>query len=84
MNKRQLVCIGLLVLIVAFPYWIYLPAVILSVLLIPFFVEAIFLGFLIDILYGSQVYSGISFLFPHAFFAGVLILLVVPARQFLR
>ena len=84
MNRRQIISIGIIVLILGFPYWIYLPAVILSIILIPFFVEGIFFGFLIDVLYGPQIYSGISFLFPHAFFASLFVLLIAPLRQFLR
>lgn len=58
------------------PYWIYIPALIVAMAALPLYWESIFLGFLIDILYGEGIYAGLLAL-------GGLILLL-PLRSRLR
>ncbi len=84
MNRRQLTSLGLVALIIAFPYWIYLPAIILSMIFLPFYFEAILLGFLIDVLYGVHTHTGITVFFGHAFFITLFIIIYLPIRKYFR
>jgi len=64
------------------PYWFYLVLILASIIVFPFFVEAIVFGFLIDILYGGGV--GGLLLSPFAFGAMVLIFVSMPVQKRLR
>jgi hypothetical protein len=79
MNKRRhLITAALVAAILFLPYWLYIPAVALAVVLLPLYWEAVLLGFLIDVLYGSEgSYRG-------ALTALVLVALLIPVRDRLR
>ncbi len=79
-----MVTLMLVLLILAFPYWVYLPALGLSVLLLPLYWEAVFLGFLIDVFYGVRVHTGISLQYPCALLVLLLILVLIPVRERIR
>jgi len=82
--KRSNINIIILIVIIAFPFWVYVPLVVLSTLYEPFFYEAIFYGFLIDILYGARTYGSLTFVFPFALGLSILVVTLLPLRQYIR
>jgi hypothetical protein len=82
--NRRFVTIVLIVLILAFPYWLYLPALLLAAVLLPFYAEAIVFAFIIDVLYGTRIHSGVSFAFPFAIIAACVVLIMLPIQKRLR
>lgn len=84
MTNRTLVSICLVVLILAFPYWIYVPVVVGAIFYFPFYYEAVIYGFLIDTLYGKVTYSLLTFKYPFAVGFFCLILLLLPLRRYIR
>lgn len=84
MNKRLLLSLGLLFLILFTPYYLYLLALVLVTIFVPFYWESIFLGFLIDCLYGPYSHVAFSFRFPVGFTAFILVILLLPIRERLR
>ena len=76
MNYRHLATAFVFLSIIFLPYYIYVPALILAMGFFSLFWEGVFLGFLIDILYGEGVYAGLLTL------AGLVILL--PLRERIR
>ncbi|MDB5254392.1 MAG: hypothetical protein JWL80_458 [Parcubacteria group bacterium] len=72
------------VLILAFPAWIYIPALCIPIALFDFYWEGIILAFFIDVMYGTRVHTGISLYFPFAESAAVLVLLLLPIKRRLR
>ena len=69
-------------LIVAAPYWVYLPAIILGIIFFPLYIEAIFFGLLVDVVYGRPDAGLLGF--PFGIIAAVLVFLAVPLREHLR
>ncbi|MDB5266259.1 MAG: hypothetical protein JWN89_74 [Parcubacteria group bacterium] len=84
MKKRDIATLILLILILAFPYWVYLPALLLAILFLPMYWEGIFLGFLIDVFYGARAHPGLSLSYPYALGVLLLILVLIPLREHLR
>lgn len=74
----------LLIFVLSTPFWIYMPAILLGIILFPLYVEAIFFGLLIDTIYGGG--SGINIFFRYIFGLGaaILVLFVAPLRSYLR
>jgi hypothetical protein len=71
-----------LMLVVVAPYWVYLPAILLCIIYFPLYIEAIFLGLLIDVVYGRPDVGLLGF--PFGIIAATLIFLAVPLREHLR
>ncbi len=71
-------------LIILAPYWIYLPALLLAVVIIPFFWEGIILGLFIDLMYGAPVSSSLLPFSPVAITAGLLVLFLPALKKHLR
>ena len=84
MTRRTLVTIIICIAVAVFPYWVYIPALVLAILMFPFYWEGIIFAFLIDVLYGNLSHTGISFVFPFAIFASVLVLVLLPLREQIR
>ena len=84
MNKRNLLTLILFIIIILFPYYIYLPLLTLGIVFIPFYYEAVPLGFLVDALYGPFAHHGLSFSFPVGIFVTVLVLILLPIRERMR
>jgi hypothetical protein len=84
MNQRLLTTIALCVAILAFPYWVYIPALVLSTFIFKFYWEGIVLAFLIDILYGHSSHMGISLAFPFAIYASIFVLILLPLHERIR
>ncbi len=80
---RHLATLFVFLLIILGPYWMYLPAIILCIVVFPFYVEAIPLAVLIDVLYGREL-SSLAFMFPFGMIASVCVLLSAPIREHLR
>ncbi len=79
--KRSLTTGFLLIAIVFLPYWVYVPALLLTIILVSFYWEAIPLAFLIEGLYGSSTDLLLSPLVLGVFIAT---LILVPLRDKLR
>lgn len=84
MSYRTITLISIIVLILAFPFWLYIPCLVLATLYFPFFYESILLGFLIDVLYGIHIRSGVSFMFPFAITFSLLVIVLLSTRKYLR
>lgn len=84
MNKRLICTIVLVIALMAFPYWIYLPLIFVASIVFPFYWEGIILAFLVDVLYGVQTHSTISFVYPFAIIASIIILVMLPIRERIR
>jgi hypothetical protein len=69
---------------VAFPWWLYIPLIIIGTLIFPFFVEGILFSFIIDAAY-HPLQESVSFLdFPLALAISLLILFLLPLREHIR
>lgn len=73
----------ILIIILITPYWVYFPAVVLGIVIFPFYIEAIIFGLLIDELYGT-VHSTFIMSFPFGMIAALLVLVAHPLRERLR
>ena len=82
--NRKLVTLIICILIAAFPYWVYMPALALGIIVEDFYIEGVAFGFLIDILYGSRIHPSISFVFPYALVATFLVVVMLALRPRLR
>lgn len=72
----------ILALIIALPYWIYLPAIFIGIIIFPLYIESIFLGLLIDTIYGEP--GAMLFGFPFGICAALLVLFAIPLREHIR
>lgn len=84
MTSRLCTSLILLIAVGTMPFWIYIPAIVIVVIFFPFYFEAIVLGFLVDVLYGSRISQGLSFVFPFALSLSILIVIMLPLRERLR
>ncbi len=84
MKYRPLATVFIIIAIIIFPYWIYIPALIAAMAVLPLYWEGIFLGFLIDALYGGKLNSASSFFFSASFLSLAGLLLLIPIRARLR
>lgn len=84
MNGRNIVTIILCLFILSFPYWVYVPLLVVGIVIFPFYFEAILLAFIIDVLYGTRAYIGFSFVFPFASIVALLVVMVLPVRRYFR
>jgi hypothetical protein len=75
---RPFATAALFLAVVFLPYWAYVPLIVAGALLLPFYWEAIILGFAIDTLYGTRGF------FPAALAAAALVALFIPLRERLR
>ncbi|CAN5151928.1 hypothetical protein BH11PAT1_BH11PAT1_5890 [soil metagenome] len=82
--KRSYIHVIILVALIAFPFWIYVPLIVVATLYEPFFYEAIIYGFFIDILYGAQTYNSYTLVFPFALGLSILVVTLLPLRQYIR
>lgn len=81
--KRIFASVLILVLILIAPYWMYLPAIFICMLIIPFFWEAVPFGMLIDTLYSPWPLLHFP-PFPIALSALALLLILPLVRSRLR
>ena len=80
----RITAVCLLVLLIIFaPFWLYLPALFLSIVYFDYFVEGIVLALVIDVVYGPAGHS-ILFGFPFAIISAVLVLISIIVRERLR
>lgn len=84
MNERVLYVILSFFLVLYAPYWIYLPALFLGIIIFPFFWESIFFSAFVDYYYGAHAYPGTPLAFPFAIAAALLVLLAVELKDRLR
>ncbi|OHA91220.1 MAG: hypothetical protein A2758_01975 [Candidatus Zambryskibacteria bacterium RIFCSPHIGHO2_01_FULL_49_18] len=85
MKKHRLLSVIFLILAVIFlPYYIYLPALLVAIIVFPLFWEGILIGSLIDALYGSRLHSFASVFFTFAFYSFILVTIIMPVRRRIR
>lgn len=82
--ERSLLTLGLVILILIAPYWIYLPAIFIAAVYMRFYWQAVPLGFLIDVFYGIHPLDGSVFGFPFAIALSFLVIIFIPLREKLR
>lgn len=80
-NLRPAAILVIFFSILFLPWWIYLPLLFIAVALLPMFWEGVFLGFLVDVLYGDL---SLPFVSPVAFVTLVVLILILPLRSRLR
>lgn len=77
MSKRRIIVdVALILAIIFLPHYIYLPALLIAILVLPFFWEGVLFGLFVDALYGHGVRYGLWSL--------LVLLAVLPMRRFLR
>ncbi len=81
---RALFTLVVFLALIATPYWVYLPLVLIGVVLFPFYLEAILFGLIVDIVYGGGTNGGALLGFPFGIVAAVLVLFSAPLREYLR
>lgn len=85
MTKFRLTALTLTLFSIIFlPFWIYLPFLLASMIIFPFFWEGVLLAFIIDILYGRGIVGLPELISPMAFSAMLILMAVVPLRERLR
>ncbi len=81
MPRRIWFDIFALLLVLVAPLWLYVPVILLGILLLPLYIEALVLAGLADVLYGQ---AGFALGFPLSLVAALLVLFVEPLREYLR
>lgn len=81
---RTLSSIILILAVIFLPSYIYIPALALAIILLPFFWEGILIACLIDILYGPNIHTFSSIFSTFAFMATVAIAVIIPIRRRIR
>ena len=76
MIHRTLGIMAALVSILVLPYWLYLPILLITMILFPFFWEGILFAFLIDTIYGSGITTAVAAL--------IILIALLPFRDRLR
>ncbi len=66
------------------PYWLYLPAIFLGIIVFPLFWESILLSAFIDYYYGPHFSSGILLAFPFSILSVLLVILLSELRERFR
>jgi len=84
MSERVLYTILLIFLILYTPYWLYLPAILLGMMLFPLYWESIALCAFIDYYYGARDFAGTPLAFPFAIAAALLLLALVELKERMR
>jgi len=84
MSERALYTVLLIFLVLFTPYWIYLPAIFLGMILFPLYSEAILLSAFVDYYYGAHTYAGTPLAFPFAIAAALLLLALVELKERMR
>jgi hypothetical protein len=79
-QPRHITFFFIFLLVLIMPWWIYLPALALAVLLLPFFWEGLVLAFIVDVLYGTRLSENFFLMFPIAL-GTTLLLVIVPFIQ---
>jgi hypothetical protein len=83
-HKRAIVSLIILLSVIFFPYWVYLPLIIAAITLIPFYWEGLALSMLADVLYGQGVFP-LSFSSMSVIALTALIISAIfPLRSYLR
>lgn len=84
MNPRIIYSLLIFICLLAFPWWLYVPVIIIGTLIFPFFVEGILFSFIIDAVY-HPITESISILnFPLALVVSLLIIFLLPLREHIR
>ncbi|MHB1330813.1 MAG: hypothetical protein ACYCY6_02490 [Minisyncoccota bacterium] len=73
----------LLILTITTPSWVYLPMIFIGIMVFSFYIESVFLGLLVDILYGGAIDS-VLLGFPFGSIGALLTLIAIPLRRHLR
>lgn len=82
--KRVLTTISISVLIMAAPYWLYLPAIAVGIVLFPYYLEGVVLALVVDALYGDFGAKVFILDFPLAIAAAVLVSIAPLIHERLR
>lgn len=83
-DLRFIAVIIILLSVIFFPYWLYLPLLGAAIIFFPLFWEAILVALLIDVLYGGGIGRATALFSPMAVLATTLLLVMLPVRERLR
>jgi hypothetical protein len=84
MNKRTLLTLLLIVLVLVGPYWLYLPALLLLAVFMPYYWEGLIIAFFVDVMYGTYSHKFVNFYYPYAFIILLAILTSFIIRRRIR
>lgn len=84
MTRRIVGFVCILISILVLPYWIYVPALVIGIVLFPFFWESIALVFLINVIHGGSVEFPAAFTSSLALFVLAVLIIMLPIRKRLR
>lgn len=84
MTRRTLGSAIVFVSILVLPYWFYIPALFVAIILFPFFWEGILFVFLINILYGNGTEILPLLTSPLVVSALIVLIVLLPLRERLR
>jgi hypothetical protein len=66
------------------PWWLYLPLVFAGVVIFPFYLEAMALALLADMLYGGAGHGAYLLSIPFTALSALSVAFALPLRQYLR
>lgn len=84
MNRRLFTTILLIPAILLLPYWLYVPGLVLAMAAFPLYWESLFLGFLVQALYGERPGTVSEFALSAPVLAALGLLILMPLRRRLR
>jgi hypothetical protein len=84
MKERILYDIFIFFLILHAPFWLYLPALVIGIIIFPLYWEAVPFAAFIDFFYGPHTHMGSVFAYPFGLSAAVLVAIFAPIKERLR
>lgn len=84
MKNRYIYSILIFITLLAFPWWVYIPVIIIGTFIFPYFIEGIIFSFIIDSVY-HPIPLNLSILnFPLALMVTLIIIVLLPLREHVR
>jgi ABC-type multidrug transport system permease subunit len=80
---RVLVDVGLFISLFLLPWWLVLPTLLFFVFYFAYFCEFVFFMLLLDLMYGTHLFSIFGYMVPVALLALVLFIVVELSKEYL-
>lgn len=84
MTRHIIGSLVVLVSILVFPYWVYMPILFIAIVIIPFFWEGILLALLIHVIHGNGAGILLSLVSPLVLSVLIVLIILLPIRENLR